>query len=86
MLTLLAGCFVVESSGSGNPADNAEGGLYGLVIGLVLLLPYSISLFIAAGLLRRWPRVGYIAHVIAWNWPFILVIGVVLGGWMYDRR
>jgi hypothetical protein len=82
MLGLLGGCFAFGVVGHGNVETHADERPMGILIGLVVLVPYGILLLAAAGLLRRWPRAGYVAHVLAWNWPFILVIGAAMAGWL----
>ena len=78
MLALLGGCFAMGMRRPGDAGTHVNERPMGILIGLVVLVPYSILLFISSGLLRRWPRTGYIAHVLAWSWPFLLVLGAVL--------
>ena len=82
MLALLGGCFAYSLGGHGSVTDHPDERPMGAVIGLVVLAPYCILLLLASRLLRRWPRTGYIAHVLAWCWPFLLVLGVAVGGWL----
>jgi hypothetical protein len=75
MLVLLGGCFGHGMIGGGEDAGTrVDERPMAMVMGLVFLVPYSAFLFLSSGLLRRWPRAGYITHVLAWNWPFIFVL------------
>lgn len=80
MLALLGGCFAFGLASHGRSEPNERP--MGIVIGLVVLAPYGIFLLVAAGLLRRWPRAGYVAHILAWSWPFILAIGAAVSAWL----
>jgi hypothetical protein len=82
MLALLGGCFAFGLSGDGSAEGPANERPMAIVVGLVVLVPYGIFLLVAAGLLRRWPRTGYVAHILAWNWPFILAIGAAVSAWL----
>jgi hypothetical protein len=82
MLALLGGCFALGLVSHGSAEHPPNERPMGILIGLAVLAPYGIFLLIAAGLLRRWPRAGYVAHVLAWSWPFILVLGAAMAGWL----